>query len=128
MINVMENNMVQIGNIGEIGIFQNEEISFINSNKEGIILGKFFTQLTKEGQTALFNKHLKKLREGRKEHYSRHLPQSVVATAEFNVLREMYNILLKLVSTDENEEKKESIHDELKLISGEYIEMKKRQN
>lgn len=47
---------------------------------------------------------------------------------EFNVLKEMHNFLLRIVSTDKNEDKKDSIHEELKSISSEYIEMKKPQN
>lgn len=128
MMKVTENNMVQIGSVNGVGIFQNEEINFINSTAEGIILGRFFTQLTKEGQSALFNKHLKKLRDNRKERTSRYLPQSVVVVEEFNVLKEMHNFLLRIVSTDKNEDRNDSIHDELKSISSEYIEMKRLQN
>lgn len=121
MNNTIMNTTKKIGDVGEFEIFQSQDISFIDSSEGNIVIGRFFTHLSKEGQSYLFNEHLEKLRNKKQ----RVLHNSVIIRKKLNVFKEMYTFLSNLVSTDENENNNLSIHDEMKLISSEYIELKK---
>lgn len=124
--------MIKIGQTKGINVFLSENIFFIESKKDKIILGYYFKNLTKESQNTLLNRALFSI-----EYVNaNNITSSIKVEKEIDLfvnskgysldvvgiaLKDMFNSLAKL-------EKSDQISNKMKEISDRYINLQTYSN